>query len=56
MPLPKECDRCKKKFTPKSPICTKCDECLKEIRVINGKKRNEIFKKSWELNLKYRRI
>lgn len=57
MPLPKECDRCRKKFVPRSSICTKCDNCLSEIRRLNGMRRNETFKKMFELkNIKYRRI
>lgn len=57
MPLPKRCDRCGEKFIPKSPICTKCDKCLSEIRKLNGMRRNETFKKMFELkNLKFKRI
>jgi uncharacterized OB-fold protein len=56
MPLPKECDRCHRKFLPRSSICTKCDKCLEDIRKLNGKMRNEIFKKTFQLNLRYRRI
>jgi len=56
MPLEKRCDRCNRKFLPRSSICTKCDSCLKEIRILNGKRRNEIFKKTFELNLRYRRL
>jgi hypothetical protein len=49
MPLPKECDNCKRKFIPRSSICRLCDDCLRKTKITNGKMRNETFKKMFEL-------
>jgi hypothetical protein len=57
MCLPRECDRCKRKFTPFTSVGTLCEDCLREIRILNGRMRNENFKKMFKLeNIKYRRI
>ena len=56
MCLPKECDHCKKKFIPSSPIGRFCQDCLKDIRITNGKMRNENFKKMFKLTNINRRI
>jgi len=57
MPLPKECDHCNRKFLPKSHIQRCCDECLKHIKVLNGKMRNETFKNFLKLNnINYKRL
>ena len=49
MPLPRECDRCKRKFLPFTTIGRLCQDCLKDIRITNGKMRNENFKKMFKL-------
>ena len=50
MPLPRECDRCRSKFIPITVIGRFCQPCLKEIRILNGKMRNETFKKMFKLD------
>jgi hypothetical protein len=50
MPLPRECDCCKSKFIPITVIGRFCQPCLKEIRILNGKMRNETFKKMFKLD------
>ena len=50
MPLPKECDRCRNKFLPRTSSHHICDKCLNIQRYENFKKMLEFRK------LKYRRI
>jgi len=57
MPLPKECDKCKRKFVPFTSATHLCPDCLRGLRILNGMMRNENFKKKIKLEpLKYRRI
>ena len=57
MPLPKECDKCKRKFIPSTSVTHLCPDCLRGRRILNGMMRNESFKKMVKLEpLKYRRI
>lgn len=49
MPLPRECDRCGNRFIPDTVIGRLCKDCLKQIRINNGRMRNENFKKMFKL-------
>lgn len=49
MPLPRECDYCKRKFIPGTVIGRLCPDCLRRIRITNGRMRNENFKKMFKL-------
>ena len=49
MCLPRECDRCSRSFIPSTSIGRVCQDCLKDIRILNGKMRNENFKKMFKL-------
>lgn len=50
MPLPRECDHCKKRFQPVTRHTNLCPDCLYRTR-------NENFKKMLEFRkFKYRRI
>ena len=35
MPLPKECDKCGKRFLPATRFNKLCDSCRKEVRNVN---------------------